>query len=267
MVSLPPTRPCKSLTQDQREFYHENGWLLVENVVSQERIERLRAATLAIVDGTRSQTESGSGINLWEGHSAESPRVYDISSPEDMQPEFWEFASSGFMVGTICDLLGPQVRYRYSTIRFREVIPADLWHQDMPFDEIEGEGVLAAVHLHDTRMEHPHLQVISGSHRGETFTHRDERGAFIGELNAEEMKRVEGREVVDIVAPAGSIEFIDYRVLHQDMWGGSERGGALLYLAYATADSVPIGEPRYPDGPSSRRGELLDRTARLETRV
>ena len=31
--------------------------------------------------------------------------------------------------------------------------------QDMPFDEIEGEGVAAAVHLHDTRMEHPHLQV------------------------------------------------------------------------------------------------------------
>ena len=105
--------------------------------------------------------------------------------------------------------------------------------------------------------------MISGSQRGETFTHLDERGEFIGELNGEEMKRVAGREVVDVVGPAGSIEFIDYRVLHQDMWGGTERGGALLYLAYATVDSVPIGEPRYPDVPSSKRGQLLERGERL----
>ena len=200
MVSRPLTHPSRALTQDQREFYHENGWLLAESVVSPAWIERLRLATAAIVDRTRSQTESGCGINLWQGHSAESPCVYDISSPEDMQPGFWEFTTSAAMVDMVSDLLGPPVRYRYSTLRFRELIPADLWHQDMPFDEIEGEGVLAAIHLHDTRMEHAHLQVISGSHRGESFTHLDERGEFIGELNAEEMKRVEGRVVFRIGA-------------------------------------------------------------------
>jgi len=257
-----PTHPCRALSQAQREFYHENGWLMAENVVSPEWIERLRTATQTIVYGTRSQTESGSGINLWEGHSAETPCVYDISSPEDMQPGFWEFASSGAMVDLVCDLLGPQVQYRYSTIRFRELIPADLWHQDMPFDDVDGEGVAAAVHLHDTRIEHPHLQVISGSQRGEVFTHLNPEGEFIGELNTQEMKRIEGREVVDVVGPAGSIEFIDYRVLHQDMWGGSERGGALLYLGYTTIDSVPLGEkPRYPEVPSSKRGRILAASA------
>ena len=57
MVSIPSkpsTRARKSLTQEQCEFYHENGWLMAENAVSPEWIERLRTATLAIVDGTRS---------------------------------------------------------------------------------------------------------------------------------------------------------------------------------------------------------------------
>ena len=75
------------------------------------------------------------------------------------------------------------------------------------------------------------------------------------------MKRVEGRAVVDVVGPAGSIEFIDYRVLHQDMWGGSERGGALLYLGFTTLDAIPSEHPRYPDLPSSKRGTLLTGSA------
>ena len=252
-----PNHPCKALTQQQREFYHENGWLMAENLVSPAWIERLRAATQRIVDDSRQLSESGSGVNLWQGHSPETPRLYDVSSPEDMQPGFWEFTSSQPMVDMVCDLLGPQIRYRYSTIRFRELIPADLWHQDLPFDEIEGEGLAAAIHLHDTRIEHPHLQVISGSQRGEVFTHLNDEGEFIGELNTQEMKRIEGREVVDVVGPAGSIEFIDYRVLHQDMWGGSERGGALLYLGFTALDAIPSEQPRYPDVPSSKRGEIL----------
>jgi hypothetical protein len=252
-----PTHSCKALRQEQREFYVENGWLLVEGAISDTALERMRAATDAIVNGARTLTESRPGLTLWETHTADAPCLYDVSSPENLEPAFWEFASTGAVVDMACDLLGPAVRYRYSTIRFRELGPADLWHQDMPFDEIQGEGVLAGIHLHDTGPRHPHLQVISGSQRGETFTHRDARGDFIGELNSDEMKQVAGRPTEDIIAPAGSIEFLDYRTLHQDMWGGAERGGALVYFAYSTADAVPAGEPRYPEVPSTRRGQPL----------
>ena len=245
------------MSTEQRVFYREHGWLLLEGAVSEDWLTRLRTACGAIVNRTRVLDVSTPAIELWREHSAADPRPYQVSSPEDMEPDFWDFARSDDMAPMASALLGGAVRYRYGAIRFRELGPSDLWHQDMPFDELRGEGVLAGIHLDDTRMEHPHLQVISGSHRGESFTHRDEKGEFIGELNAEEMRRVQGLPAVDLVAGAGSIEFLDYRTLHQDMWGGKERGGALLYAAYATEDSVSIGEPRYPDVVSGRRGTLL----------
>ena len=246
-----------SLSREQRDFYRENGWLLVERAFSDAWLVRLRDAVDAIVDGTRSMAESSPAIRLWRGHSAEDPRLYDVSAPDDLQPAIWEFVASSVLADMACDLLGPTVQYRYAVLRFRELVPPDRWHQDMPFDTIEGEGLLAGVHLHDTGPVHPRLQVISGSHRGETFTHLDERGEFLGELNAEEMKRVPADVAIDLCAPAASIEFLDYRTLHQDMWGGRERGGALLYAAYAEADAVPIGEARYPEVSCCRRGAKL----------
>jgi hypothetical protein len=135
--------------------------------------------------------------------------------------------------------------------------PCDLWHQDLPFDDLDGEAVLVGIHIHDTKPMHPRLQLISGSHRGEAFSHRDADGEFLGELNPEEMRRIDVDAAIDLVAPAGSIEFLDVRTLHQDMYGGVTRGGVLLYASYATADAVPIGEARYPDVPSQRKGRLL----------
>jgi hypothetical protein len=255
------TRPTdgspRALTRKQLDFYHDNGWLLVERALSADWLDRLRTATKKIVDSTRSMTESANGVNLWDGHTAENPCLYDVSSPEDTQETIWDFYSRSVLAEMVCDLLGPQVQYRYGVARFRELVPPDLWHQDMPFDDLDGEGVLAGVHLQDTEAKHPHLQVISGSHRGESFTHLDGNGEFIGALNEEEMPRALAQPAVDLLAPAGSIEFLDYRTLHQDMWGGTERGGTLLYAAYATRDARPRGEPRYPDVPSRRRGTIL----------
>jgi len=251
------TRPVVVLTPEQCAFYRDRGWLLVENAVSEPWLKRLRDAVARIVDGTRSMTESNAAIDLWRDHSADDPRLWHVDSPDDMQPDIWEFFARSPLIGMACDLLGPTVQYRFGVIRFRELGPCDLWHQDIPFDDLDGEAVLAGIHLHDTGPTHPRLQVISGSHRGESFTHLDPDGEFLGELNAEEMRRIDTSAAVDIVAPAGSIEFLDVRTLHQDMYGGVERGGVLLYASYSTADARSIGEARYPNVPAQRKGTLL----------
>jgi hypothetical protein len=251
------TRPPAVLTPEQCAFYRENGWLLVERAVPETWLARLRDAVTQIVDGTRSMTVSSGAIDLWRDHSAEDPRLWHVDSPDDMQPAIWEFFSDSILLAMTCDLFGSPVQYRYGVIRFRELGPCDLWHQDMPFDDLDGEAVLAGIHLHDTGPTHPRLQLIPGSHRGETFSHLDANGEFLGELNPEEMARIESDAAIDLVAPAGSIEFLDVRTLHQDLYGGVERGGVLLYASYATADAVSIGEARYPDVPSRRKGSVL----------
>jgi hypothetical protein len=247
------------LSVEQRAFYDENGWLLLDRIVPESWLGRLRVAVAEITEGTRGMTESTPAIELWRDHTAERPSLWHVSSPCDMHPTLWEFASSSLLVDIVCDLLGPGPSYRYGALRFKKLGPTDLWHQDQPFDELEGKAVLAGVQLHECGPKHPRLQVISGSHRGETFSHLDENGEFLGELNSEEMRRVDVEAAVELTAPAGSIELLDYRTLHQDFYGGEEEGGVLLYAAYAAKGAVPIGTPRYPSVPSTRIGQVVGR--------
>ncbi len=245
------------LSAEQRAFYDENGWLLLERIVPAIWLARLRTAVDEITERTRCTTESTPAIELWHDHTPQRPSLWHVSSPCDLHPTIWEFASRSLLVEIACDLLGPGVSYRYGALRFKKLGPTDRWHQDQPFDELEGNALLAGVHLHDCGPEHPRLQVISGSHRGEAFTHRGDDGEFLEELNPEELQRIDTSTAVTLTAAAGSVELLDYRTLHQDFYGGEQEGGVLLYAAYAANGAVPIGPPRYPSVPSARVGQRV----------
>ena len=57
----------KMLTQKQREFYFENGYILLEKLLSDEWIERLRAATDEMVDRSRGIDEIGCRVGPGQG--------------------------------------------------------------------------------------------------------------------------------------------------------------------------------------------------------
>jgi len=48
----------KVLSQEQREFYFENGYLLLEKFVSEEWLDRLWQVTNSYVEESRQRTES-----------------------------------------------------------------------------------------------------------------------------------------------------------------------------------------------------------------
>ncbi len=85
------------LTQAQREFYFENGYLLVEAVVDDDWLARLRAATEEMVDRSRALTRSDRIFDLEPGHSADEPRLRRLTSPVDHHPEYWAFASDSVL--------------------------------------------------------------------------------------------------------------------------------------------------------------------------
>ncbi|MCH7644476.1 MAG: phytanoyl-CoA dioxygenase family protein [Myxococcales bacterium] len=245
------------LTREQREFYFENGWLLLEKIVPDAWLERLRAAAAEIAEGTRAMVQSSPAIELLPDHTADRPRLWLVSSPEDLQPAFWKFASESILTDIVCDLLGPGVRYRYAALPVKNAGPVEPWHQDLAYDPHDGTGLLAGIHLYDCGPKQARLMLIPGSHRGELFSHRNEHDEFIGELNQQEMQRVDVDAAIELRAPAGSIELLDYRTLHQDRYGAEEDGGPFLYVTYAAADAIPIGPVHYPPVLSDKLGTRL----------
>jgi len=127
----------KVLTQKQREYYFENGYLLLEKFLPDSWIERLRATTNEMVDRSRSVTKSDAVWDLDKGHTAEQPRLRRLSSMNDHHPIFWEYASAlhSPLPDAICDLVGPDVKFHHSKLNFKWSKGGDevKWHQDISF--------------------------------------------------------------------------------------------------------------------------------------
>ncbi len=66
------SHPPKVLSQEQRESYFENGYLLLEKFVQDAWLERLWQVTNEFIEESRSWTASGSKFDLEPGHGPET---------------------------------------------------------------------------------------------------------------------------------------------------------------------------------------------------
>ena len=94
------------LTAEQKEFYHENGYLLVEDAVPHEQLGRLRQITYALIDAARAVSQSDEVYDLDDGHGPEHPRLTRIKVPHKQDPYFWHVLRHSAMTGVLNDLLG-----------------------------------------------------------------------------------------------------------------------------------------------------------------
>ena len=63
----------RTLTQEQRHFYFDNGYLLVENIVPQDWVQRLIDVTEEMVQRSRSLSKSDMVFDLEPGaHGGQS---------------------------------------------------------------------------------------------------------------------------------------------------------------------------------------------------
>ncbi len=66
------------LTQAQIGFYHLNGYIGVENVLSVDEIAKLCRVTDEFVEKSRKVSEHNDVFDLEPGHTSEAPRVRRI---------------------------------------------------------------------------------------------------------------------------------------------------------------------------------------------
>jgi len=88
------------LTQKQREFYFEQGYLLLERIIPEEWLERLRAATDELIERSRKVTKPDAVWDLEPGHRADAPRLRRVSAPVDQHPAYWDYVSQS-LLGTL----------------------------------------------------------------------------------------------------------------------------------------------------------------------
>ena len=234
--------PPKVLTQKQREFYFEYGYLLLEGMISDTWIASLRAATTEVINESRKISKSDETWDLEPGHSKEDPRLRRLSSPNDHNPAYWEYASQSVVPDIVSDLVGPNVKFHHSKINFKWADGGEevKWHQDIGFWPHTNYGpCTVGTYIYDCGMEQGPVGMIPGSHNGELFDQYSDDGEWIGCLRQNDAENLDTSKAVYLDGPAGSLTIHNCRMIHGSKPNNSDVVRPLLLNIYAPADAMP----------------------------
>lgn len=236
VLKLKPT----ILKQEQREFYFEKGYLLLESIVPEKWLELLRSTTNNKIDESKKLTESNDVFDLDTGHSYDNPRLRRLSSPNDHDDNYWKYASE-FLPKIIADLVGPNVKFHHSKLNFKwSKGGAEVkWHQDIQFwPHTNYSPLTVGTYLNDVDLDQGPLAVIPKSHNGPLYN-QYENGNWTGCLSQSDEKKIDLNNVVYLDGPAGSLTIHNCRMIHGSKPNNSATGRPLLLNVYSSADAFP----------------------------
>ena len=229
------------LTQEQKDFYAENGYLMVENAVTPEQLAKLRAITARLIEASRHVNESNEVYDLDKGHGPDSPRLTRIKIPHKQDPYFWEVLRNSAMTEVLNDLLGPDTTINTSKLNTKAPGggAAVEWHQDWAFYPHTNDDLLAfGLMLEDVTEDNGPLLVVPGTHKEPLLDHTV-NGVFAGAINPDD-PRFEKDKIVTLTGKAGSMTIHHVRLLHGSAPNVSDRPRFILFYELAKADAWPI---------------------------
>ena len=229
------------VSRQQQESYFENGYLLVENAVDKETLKKLQVCTAKAIDDSRKVEISDAVWDIEPGHSADNPRLRRLTSPNDYDETYWNYASSEGITDILSDLIGPDIKFHHSKLNFKWAGGGEevKWHQDISFwPHTNYTPCTVGLYLEDCNDEQGPLGIIAGSHKGPLFNQYNEDNQWIGCLSENDVMRLDMSRETYLPGPAGSITIHNCRTVHGSKINRTDRPRPLLLNAYAAANAM-----------------------------
>ena len=228
------------LSQRQREDYFEQGYLLLESILSTDLIDEMRIVTDEWVARSRSITKSDAIFDLEPGHTADDPRLRRLSSPVQHDERYWSFSSASILPDIVADLVGPNVKFHHSKLNFKWARGGQevKWHQDIQYwPHTNYSPLTVGAYLYDCGPDQAPLGVIPGSHERELFDLYNDEDEWVGCLQDADLERVPLDAATYLEGPAGSLTIHNCRTVHGSQPNLSDAGRPLLLNVYSAADA------------------------------
>ena len=227
------------LTQLEIDAYNELGYIGVQNVLTSQEVQELRAVTDNLVEESRKITVSDEVFDLEPEHTPDSPKVRRIKSPISVHPIFDQIIRHSGILDIVAQLIGPDIRTNGNKLNMKlsEVGSAVEWHQDWAFYPHTNDDILAVgVCLDDMTKENGCLLVVPESHKGPILDHHLD-GYFAGAVTDESFDDSDAKK---IELRAGGVSIHHVRALHGSLPNTSSNQRRLLLFQYCAGDSWPL---------------------------
>jgi len=205
-----------ALSQEQLDFFAQNGYLRYGALLKGEEVEALRRE----YDETfRQAVEGNTFSNLavgWGGDAktkTEAPRkMYQMMNMCERNIAFRKLIYDGRMLDLVQDLIGPNIMLFHDQALFKPAKHGGpvFWHQDNAYWKCRPANLVSCwLTLDDVERDNGAMQVIPGSHLKPVWHNQSEQTNSLLKIEGiEEDKAV----VVDL--PAGGVMFHHCQTLH-----------------------------------------------------
>ncbi len=249
------------LTSRQVADFERNGCITVEDAVTPQQLDGMRAAFDRWVEGSRQhatpygeQADGRPRFDLEPGHTADRPGLRRVASPTELEDIFLDVLTNSSMIAMLQDLIGPDMRLHHSKLNSKLPGTATTvkWHQDFTYDPHSNDDVVTClVFLDDVTELNGPLRVVPGSHKGPLYSLR-QNGRFTGAIAEEHVADMDARAIAQM-GKAGSACLMHSRVLHASSANASDTPRTLFIAEIAAADAMPLTPNPLP----SRHAGLL----------
>ncbi len=231
------------LTQSQREAYFKDGFIILEKIIGDEWVRKLRDATDELIERSRKVTKSDTVYDLEPDHTPGSPRLRRVSNPVEHHPVFWDYCTKSPMPDIVADLVGPDVKFHHSKLNFKWSQGGEevKWHYDISFwPHTNYSPLTIGTYIYDCTMEQGPVGFIPGSHLIDPVLDQyDADGKWVGCLSDADIAKIHTEKAVYAVAPAGSLTLHNCRTIHGSPRNDSDLGRPLLLYTLTSADAFP----------------------------
>lgn len=205
-----------TLTDEQIEFYHREGYLTIPAITSAEEIERIRDIYDRLF-AERAGRDVGDQFDLATPDEDNGPQLLpQIMDPVKYAPELEDtlFRANSFVIAA--QLLGPELEYfvEHAIRKPPAIGAATPWHQDEAYWDpaVEYNSLSIWMPLQEATVENGCMQFIPGTYKMDVFPHHS-----IGHdprVHGLEVDTVDVSKAVACPLPAGGATIHHCRTLH-----------------------------------------------------
>ena len=231
------------ITTDDVDFYHDQGYLVVDDLISRAELSTLRAELARVVADAADVTENNGIYDLEDTHTADNPRVRRIKEPHKVMPSVAALIRQPALVSILTQLIGPGVRFQTAKLNMKSAGygAAVEWHQDWAFYPHTNDDLLAVgVMLDDVQDINGPMLVMPGSHKKKIHDHHA-GDYFCGAINPDQCD-LDFSAAVPLTGKAGAVSFHHVRTIHGSALNRSDQSRNLLLFQYTASDAWPLVE-------------------------